>query len=978
MEKSKLLPVIAAIMITSMAVSMLSFSTTTVSATHDAPTATITPTRVRANDEKLFTITVTNTGGDKIDNVKITQPSGFSGLTSTATIAAGDNIYLGPVTGENRITLKAGTVVMLYENAQIGLYENTVVIRAAGENIYIENNAGTAYENGKLIDNLSIKLLQAVTTTTDATGLDNTDNVQTALIRTVTLSGGYNENVVAVLAATTVVKVSDNVYRFADNTDVKILSNILVKNANFGLLNNDNVVTTVDRGIVVNNGRSTNPSAFTCLIGSTVVTMPIAAGAILGLGLKNNLDNRVILLAGTTVRLVENVQVRLGKDTTVSKTAGENITSLTAVTKPENWTFDGKDTWTTTVADRMIAAGGSKEFTFAATTPTAGGDKTFTVTTEDNSAFGTANRVRTMYVTPDVFVDNVSPVVTSVTVSKTWAKDNDAVVITVVASEAIVPSDSWVAVAESNAPENTQVSMTSSDNITWTGTYTTGDNVLRDGVATIFVVNDNFKDLVDHSGSGENIIGTLKVDRRNPPIPSTTYGGLTKLTTPINQSSQTITVYAFDNRYDNNAANGIYGNVAGMTVKIRMGTTTVNRTADSTGKVMYLITLSEGSNEVGVSFVDLAGNESENENVQTVICDTVKPSISITSPAAGAIINDNTPLITLTITDATLGVENENYTAGTNSGYRVELRRNDNTVIAELKNSQPHVKNTLAFENTYPTELVDNRYNIYVIAGDNLQSDNTYFSFTIDTQAPTWTQAQLLAAVTLKDPTTLNVLGTTTKKTSWLISGGAWKPGSTINVYVSASPPILKGTATASTTLNNNTGLYDYSLTIELSEGVGKSVFIEEVDTASNTSGQVLFGTYTVDTTPPVIALSAPADDTTTDAAQITVSGTITDAIVTDPQILIVTIDCTGASVAKTVYPKANGSFETTVPLIEGINKINVVAADGAVTATSGNQAITTRTVTRTVTPLTTYAIILVVVALILAAIAIFRKEMKK
>lgn len=977
MEKSKLLQVIAAIMITSMAVSMLSFSTTTVSATHDAPTATITPTTVRAIKEKVFTITVTNTGGDIIDNVKITLPSGFSGLTSTATIAAGDNIYLGPGT-ENQVVLKAGTVVMLYENAKIGLYENTIVIRAAGENIYIENNAGTAYENGKLIDNLSIKLLQAVTTP-KLTTLDNNDNVQTALLRTVTLSKGSLDNVVAVLAETTVVYVSGNVYRFADNTDVTILSNILVSTKNTGLPENDNVVTTVDRGIVVDNGRSTNPSAFTCKIGSTAVTMDIAAGAILGLGLKNNLDNRVILLAGTTVRLAENVQVQLGKDTTVSKTAGENITSLTTVTQPENWTFNGADsTWTTTVPARMIAASGSEEFTFAATAPTAGGDKTFMVTTTDN--VGGANGVRTVNVTPDVFVDNVAPWVTSVSVSKTWAKDNDAVVITVVANEAIVPSDTWVAVAEDNV-DNVNVVMSSltGDNITWTGTYTTGDNVLRDGVATIFVVNDNFKDLVDHSGSGENIIGTLKVDRRNPPIPSVTYGGLTKLTTPTNQSSQIITVYAFDNRYDNNVANGIYENVAGMTVKIRVGTTTVNRTADLTGKVVYPITLSEGSNGVGVSFVDLAGNESENENVQTVICDTVKPSISITSPAAGAIINDNTPLITLTITDATLGVDNTTPYAAL-VGYTVQLRRdNDNAVLATLTPITPPTSDpftSFTFENQWQLDnaLPNNTYNIYVIAGDNLQSDNTYFSFTIDVTVPTWTQTQLQVAVTVKDPATSALLGATTKKTSWLISGGARKPGSTINVYVGS---VLKGTATASTTLNNNTGLYDYSLTVALSEGAGQSVYIEEIDTASNTSGLVLLGTYTVDATPPAIVLSAPAVDTTTDAAQITVSGTITDLIVTDPQILGVTIDCTGAAVTKTVYLNADGSFSTTVPLIEGANVINVIATDGAVTATSGNQAITTRTVTRTVTPLTTYAIILVVVALILAAIAIFRKEMK-
>jgi hypothetical protein len=226
-------------------------------------------------------------------------------------------------------------------------------------------------------------------------------------------------------------------------------------------------------------------------------------------------------------------------------------------------------------------------------------------------------------------------------------------------------------------------------------------------------------------------------------------------------------------------------------------------------------------------------------------------------------------------------------------------------------------------------------------------------SSTIDTTGPTWTQAQLQAAVTVKDSATSAAIGATTKKTSWLISGGARKPGSTIKVYVGADAATAtpKDPVTASTTLDNNTGLYDYSLTISLSEGANQSVYIEEIDTASNTSGQVLLGTYTVDATPPVIALSAPADGTTTDAAQITVSGTIVDAIVTDPQTLIVTIDCTGATVAETVYLNADGSFETTIPLVEGVNVINVVAVDGAITATSGNQAITTRTVTRSVNP---------------------------
>ena len=971
MEKSKLLPVIAAIMITSMAVSMLSISTTTVSATHNAPTATITPTRVKENAEKVFTIMITNTGGDKIDNVKITLPRGFSGLTSTATIGAGDNIYLGPGTGENQVVLKAGTVVMLYKNAQIGLYENTIVIRAAGENIYIENNAGQPEENGVLIENLYIKLLGKTVETKGAeNGLDNNDNVRTTSIRAVTLSGGDNENVVAVLAATTVVYVSSGgVYRFADNTDVKILNNILVSDNTTGLLENDNVVTTIDRGIVVDNGRSTNPSAFTCKRGSTSITMTIAAGSILGLGWKDDLDNRAILPAGTTVRLAENVQVQLGKDTTVSKTAGENITSLTAVTKPENWTFNGTDTWTTTVADRMIAAGGSAEFTFAATTSAAGGDKTFMVTTTDN--VGGANGVRTVNVTPDVFVDNVAPVVTSVTVSKEWAKANDAVVITVVASEEIVPSENWVAVAEGDV-ENIPVTMTSANNITWTGTYTTGDNVLRDGVATITVVNDNFKDLVDHSGSGENVVTTLKVDRRKPPIPSATYGGLTTLTTPTNQSSQTITVYAFDNRYDNNVANGIYENVAGMTVKIRVGTTTVNRTADSTGKVVYPITLSEGSNEVGVGFVDLAGNESENENVQTVICDTVKPSITLTSiggvsaaELATKPTKDNTPMIILTISDATLGVENEAYgSVLALAGYKVELRRdNDNAVLATLTSITPPTSDpftSFTFENQWQLDnaLPDNTYNIFVQAGDNFQQENVYFRFTIDTKKPLTTDIVFAAdysGTTLVAP---HVQKTTTLSLSGTIS--ASEVGGVIKVYVDG---VLATSVTTTTTA--------WSASITLTAGSTQKVEVTLTDVAGNESDKRLYGYFMADGSAPTVTISSPATGTSTDKTSIQITGKVTKDTWEDYTDLTVNIQVGGATPG-VVTLDASGNFTSSATLGEGTNVITITARDAA-----GNLGSAAITIERTVTSLTIYAIILVVVALILAAIAIFRKEMK-
>jgi len=974
MEKSKLLQVIAAIMITSMAVSMLSISTTTVSATPDVGADIDRPT-VKPGS---YVLTITVTAGDTaIDNVRIIMPSGFTGFAPTENVPKDNVVELAATDNEN-VVLAAGTKVKLIGLTTVRLYENENLIRVAGDNVYYENAAGGFSENLRLIDNVVINKNAIV----NATGLTTNDNVLLVEKRTLAL----DENDVVTIAETVVVRVSGNIVRLPENTLLKVRDDTNAMNLTTG----DNVTTEKEKTIILNNGvnwiTQSAVQAFRYSL-SDQMTLPAGAWVRLWVIPGETDDNRVTLAAGskvsldtdTTVMLYENQQV-----TRVAPGATENVLltdPAAAENQPKDWmqavisatTVEWKG-----IPDNRIAAGASLLFPFAVTVPNVSGAQTINVRTTDIDGVPVIKPVT-------LTVDNTPPTVT-VTASPSWAKDNVAVTITVTASEKLAKLDN-VMVAENNALENTQVIMTptTADNIVWTGTYTTGDNVLRDGTATIYVIGAQFEDLVGNAGSDAE--STFTVDRMKPPTPALT--ALTSFITEnatltpapglqVKRASWLIEGTAEDNYLD------VIGPQEGMTVKIRVGTTVYTPTVDNVSGYFYQsIPLAEGKQEVGVQYVDKAGNVGT-ENAENVTLDTTKPSVNMVSPAAGAIINDNKPLIRLTISDATLGVENEAFgSVIDNAGYTVQLRRDgDNAVLATLTSITPPTSDpftSFTFENDYPTELVDNWYNIYVIAGDNLQSDNTYFRFCIDTTKPTWTQAQLLAAVTVKDPTTLSTLGATTKKTSWLISGGARKAGSTINVYVGAdaATATLKDTVTASTTLNNNTGLYDYSLTIALSEGANQSVFIEEIDTASNSSGRVLLGTYTVDATPPVIALSAPAVDTTTDAQQITVSGTITDAIVTDYQTLAVTIDCTGAAVTKRVYLNANGSFETTVPLIEGVNVINVIAADGAVTATSGNQAITTRTVTRTVTPLTTYAIILVVVALILAAIAIFRKEMK-
>jgi hypothetical protein len=730
--------------------------------------------------------------------------------------------------------------------------------------------------------------------------------------------------------------------------------------------------------------------------------------------------------AGDNLRLKENTDITTAGEQL--KLAATNL-SVGALLMKSTASDLGPITWTLSsgtdfaqfdaIGDNIIAPAGSQTFNFLWTTPTTAAETNYTIlvfvskeeavyTAYDNlGGFTLSVDGKVPSVAINVTQENVMPAGTVNVVGNTL--DGGRATITITASETL-SSIGTVYVENSGQNENLlppilETSFTTTDNITWVYQYITVDNWDDNSVA---VRLSSAKDVAGNENT--NVENIITVDTRAPVF---TDNGLATLVAGMrtdvtqagtgtmfkyvdNNTSHNMSMVVSDNNL-NNADNDIWV----TSVVIDSTAATRDPTIENHWTVAA-VTLSTGySSAVVVTATDRTGN-TRSENIENIFNDSQAPTITfntITSVGGevawienGKLINDNTPKIKVTILDpgyasspsTGLGVAFDNLYVYLDSNENI-----DDGTLATLDNKSPWDVSTGVFENVLDNAglgLVNGTYWIIVVANDNLahgvlDNDNWVIakqSFRIDVSMPAWTQAQLQASVTVKDSATSAPLGNTTKKTSWLISGGARKPGSTIRVYVSASAPVLENTAIASITPNTSTGLYDYSLTINLSEGAGQSVYIEEVDTASNTSGLVLFGTYTVDKTPPVIALSAPADDTTTDAQQITVSGTILDAIVTDPQILIVTIDCPGATVLKTVYLDVNGSFETTVPLIEGINKINVVAADGAVTATSGNQAITTRTVTRTVTPLTTYAIILVVVALILAAIAIFRKEMKK
>lgn len=147
------------------------------------------------------------------------------------------------------------------------------------------------------------------------------------------------------------------------------------------------------------------------------------------------------------------------------------------------------------------------------------------------------------------------------------------------------------------------------------------------------------------------------------------------------------------------------------------------------------------------------------------------------------------------------------------------------------------------------------------------------------------------------------------------------------------------GTAVASTAVKTSAITNGYSVTYTpasaLSDG-SHTVTVNVSDNDGNTATQKTT-TYTVDTVPPTLNLSAPSDGLITATASLNVTGTTND---TTSSPVTVKITLNGADQG-TVTVSANGAFSKSITLATGSNTIKVTATDAA-----GKVSSVTRTVT--------------------------------
>jgi len=1028
-------------------------STSTVSATH-TQSATIDISLLPNSTAKVLTITVTNNGPDAIDNVRIVLPTGFTTPAATAVVLADDNeVTLGGVDNEN-VVIPAGTKLVITGNTTITLPENIELIRKVDENIRVENAAGTAGENRVLLENVRIKKPLA----TNMTGLVANDNVKLADAQTVALQEG---DVVMVSEAIVLRKTGDNFELVSDAT-VKVHDDVNVT----GLSSVDNIeLIDALTGRVENAEHWITTHAVNTKVG--IDTYSLAAGAWITImrASGESGENRVVLPAGSIVNLAANTTVKLLENTQVTRKSGENVVTTHVENRPINWAQDNVAVNTIEwvgIGDNQIASGASLSFPLYATSPASTGDYSIFVRATDTAG----NLMVTEII---VKVDATAPTVTA-QMTPSWVKGNTVVTVKVIASEKLAKLDN-VMVAENNG-ENVWIEMVSSDMTNWYGSYTTGDNWQRDGEAVVFVIGADFEDEAGNAGTDYD--NKFNIDRSAPSKPN-----LAGLSSWITENSiktpkaglQTKTATWLIEGYAKDNFLGWLAPREGMTVKVRVGTTVYTFTPSASGYFYQSITLAQGMQEVGIQYIDRVGNAGL-ENAENVILDSVAPSVSVTAPSA-SYINDNTPLIRVTLSDATLGIENTAFdnTNNKTSGYSVFLRRDgDNLVLATLtpKTVIPGPFNSAIFENQYDTVLADNKYNIWVIAGDNLDNAQTYRVFTIDTVAPAAPTSLVssITAGTVATPTsttstffaltgsaeansTVKVYTTTDGGVTWTaVSGtvtasatGAWNvtvqltefAGESVAVavtstdaagnesaratlgyfkYTPASPSSLAGSvsagaspATASVTTNSTVAItgtaspnstvkvytttdggvtWDeyaagettasatgaWTTTVNLSGFAGDAlgIAVTTTDAEGNESARALYGYLLFDPNAPSVSLTAPVSGTTTDQSSVEVTGSVTKDAWESYTDIVLTLQVGTGSV--TVPIASDGTFVYSVALSEGLNTVLVRASDGVNAGAPVSVA-----VTRTVTPWATYAIIVVIVALILAAIAIFRRR---
>ncbi|WP_223636389.1 Ig-like domain-containing protein [Corallococcus sp. EGB] len=289
--------------------------------------------------------------------------------------------------------------------------------------------------------------------------------------------------------------------------------------------------------------------------------------------------------------------------------------------------------------------------------------------------------------------------------------------------------------------------------------------------------------------------------------------------------------------------------------------------------------LPEGSYTVSATATDAAGNTST-PATSTFTVDLTAPTVAISSPANGSTIGTNT----VTVTGTSQGATSVTLTYGGTDYGPISVDASGNWSF-QLPVTLPEGPNTVTA--------------VSKDAAGNTSTPATS-TFTVDLTVPT-VAISTPANGTSVNTGTVTVTGMTTNATSVTLTfdGASYGP---ISV--------------------DGSGNWSYALPGPLAEGT-YTVTAVSVNGAGTTSATAT-STFTVDLTPPTVAISTPVDGSTTNSPNVTVTGTSTGAT-------SVTLTYNGTNYGPIPVDGAgNWSYALPVTLPEGPVTVTATATDAA------------------------------------------------
>jgi len=301
----------------------------------------------------------------------------------------------------------------------------------------------------------------------------------------------------------------------------------------------------------------------------------------------------------------------------------------------------------------------------------------------------------------------------------------------------------------------------------------------------------------------------------------------------------------------------------------------VSLTLDGSGNFSAGVLLNNGSNTIQVKAIDGAGNIGQSATV-TVKVDARKPAITITSPVDGILTNNSTVTIAGTATIAT----------------------SVNVIVNGV--SSPVAVTSGAFNTT---ATLSNGNNIICVTGYdpanatdiNYMGTSGSRTVTLDTTPP---------VVSINSPINNSNIGTAGMTVSGTVDDPAVK---TALLLLNGDSPVTIGVVNG-----------DFSQSITLQQGAN-TIVVRATDAAGNTSPSNT-RTVTLDTSKPVVVLTAPTNNLRTNAAAQIISGTVND-----PSITTVALYVNGAF---DNIPVISGAFSEVKTLNQGSNTIEARATN--------------------------------------------------